>query len=81
MVWDPIEIPCSLAVSSYIFPCKRESRKFDNDCYNKATQMRFYASIVILMDEPDMWNCTKLLHIECPNYEPKRGKLSRNRRK
>jgi len=52
MVWDLIEISCSLAVSC-IFPCKRESRKFDNDCYKKATQMRFYAAIVIPMDEHD----------------------------
>ncbi|PHU07445.1 hypothetical protein BC332_23934 [Capsicum chinense] len=78
--WDLIGIPCSHAVSC-IFHVRGNPENFTNDCYNKATQMRIYEPVIAPMDGPDMWEPTGLLPVDPPNYEPKKGKLDKNRRK
>ncbi|XP_060202807.1 uncharacterized protein LOC132631225 [Lycium barbarum] len=78
--WDLIGIPCAHAISC-IFSIRENPENFINDCYKKATQMRIYEPVIAPMDGPDMWETTDLLPVQPPTYEPKKGKLNKNRRK
>nr|XP_033510911.1 uncharacterized protein LOC104091973 isoform X2 [Nicotiana tomentosiformis] len=73
-------ISCSHAMSC-IFHIRENPENFIHDCYKKTAQMRIYEPVIAPMDGPDMWEPTDLLDVNPPNYEPKKSKLNKNRRK